>query len=166
MITSYRDPVFGKIYTRKEDKFVNEETGLEIKEGWAIANGFKPVDEIPDPPQIFSSKGEMYVLDGKDINGIPMYKREDTVVRTQKIGYNKALRQGFKTEFTICPHPPSSMELIELIEKQKAKETKVDNLHKAIEGMIRTFTNNYSNVFNYSIRDAQSVLRKALNDLL
>lgn len=166
MTNKLKDPVFGKIYERVPNSgiFRNEETGMEIKEGWAIANGFKVVEVEPAPKFLFDPNGKMFELE-RD-NEMPVYKRTEMAPRTQIIGYNKAMRRGYTTECTVYPPPPSSMELIKMEEQQKAKEAKVENLSKAIEGMIRTFTNNYSNVFSYSIRDAQSSLRKAINDLL
>lgn len=168
MTNKLKDPVFGKIYERVPNSgiFRNEETGMEIKEGWAIANGFKVVEVEPAPKFLFDPNGKMFELDRDDKDGIPIYKHTEMIPRSKHIGYNKAMRMGYTTSYTWYRDPPSSMELIKIEEQQKAKEAKVENLSKAIEGMIRTFTNNYSNAFSYSIRDAQSSLRKAISGLL
>lgn len=168
MTKSFQDPVWGKIYVRVPNSgiFRNEETGMEIKEGWAIANGFKILEKQPDPMYLFDPQGRMYEKRGVGDTGTPVYRYTEMVPKSHSIGYNRAMRRGFTEKFTVCPSPPSSMELIKIAEESKKRDEKVDKVTTAIEHMIRVFTNNYSNAFSYSIRDAQNGLRKALKDFL
>lgn len=171
MTKSLQDPVWGKIYVRVPNSgiFRNEETGMEIKEGWAIANGFKVIEEQPDPKYLFDKQGRMYEKSGVGNTGTPIYRYTEMVPKTHSIGYNKAMRTGFTDTFAVYNSPPSNMELIRIFEESRAKEEKDQKARKvvdAVEYIIRVFTNNHSQVFSYAIRDAKSQLREEIVNLL
>lgn len=168
MTNKLKDPVFGKIYERVPNSgiFRNEETGMEIKEGWAIANGFKVVEVEPAPKFLFDPNGKMFELDRDDKDGIPIYKHTEMVPRSKHIGYNKAMRMGYTAEYSYCPPQPTSMEWVKIredSEKKIERENKVNYLINALEAFVQA---RIEGINMYNKPDVRQPIRKAILDLL